>query len=124
MGIFEASVFLEFSAAHHLLNYEGNCARMHGHNWKVEITARGPKLDKSGILIDFRFLRAEGKRVIEQFDHQVINDVAAFEGLSPSAENLAQFIGEKVNAALTIPDVKIHSVRIWENDRSVATYYL
>ena len=51
--MFEVKIETNFSSAHHLLNYKGKCENNHGHNWKVEVTARGTELDKSNILIDF-----------------------------------------------------------------------
>ena len=55
--MFEVKVETHFSSAHHLLNYKGKCENMHGHNWKVEVTACGDKLDESNILIDFKVLK-------------------------------------------------------------------
>ena len=37
----ELKVLSSFSAAHHLLNYEGECENQHGHNWKVEVYVKG-----------------------------------------------------------------------------------
>ena len=54
--MFEVRVETNFSSAHHLLNYKGKCENMHGHNWKVEVTARGNNLDNSNILVDFKTL--------------------------------------------------------------------
>ena len=47
--MFEIKVEDFFSAAHHLLNYNGVCENQHGHNWKVEVFAKGNDLDKSNI---------------------------------------------------------------------------
>lgn len=44
--MFEIQAESIFSAAHHLLNYEGKCEHQHGHNWKVVVAVRGEKLDK------------------------------------------------------------------------------
>ena len=55
--MFEVRVETNFSSAHHLLNYKGKCENMHGHNWKVEVVARGCELDKSNILVDFKTLK-------------------------------------------------------------------
>ena len=68
--MFEVKIEDHFSAAHHLLNYEGECEHQHGHNWKVEVFAIGENLDKSGILIDFKILKKELKEVLEELDHK------------------------------------------------------
>ena len=52
--MFEVKIQTSFSSAHHLLNYKGKCENLHGHNWKVEVYARGENLDNSNILIDFK----------------------------------------------------------------------
>ena len=50
--MFELKAQLYFSAAHHLLNYDGECENQHGHNWLVEAYVKGEALDKSNILVD------------------------------------------------------------------------
>ena len=50
--MFELKAQMYFAAAHHLLNYEGECENQHGHNWLVEAYVKGNSLDKSNILID------------------------------------------------------------------------
>ena len=54
-----------FSAAHHLLNYEGECEHQHGHNWLVEAYVKGENLDKSNILVDYKVLKREMKAVLD-----------------------------------------------------------
>ena len=67
--MFEVRVETNFSSAHHLLNYKGKCENMHGHNWKVEVTACGNELDESNILIDFKVFQNYIDKVKEQFPH-------------------------------------------------------
>lgn len=122
-GFFEVSIYSEFSAAHHLLNYSGNCSRLHGHNWKVELSVRGTQLDQSGILVDFRHMRSELSLLLQKLDHHFLNELPELEGQSPSAEVLARFIAVKMSQTLDQRDSKVVKVRVWENDRSVATYY-
>ena len=40
--MFEIKKQMYFSAAHHLLNYDGECENQHGHNWLVEVYVKGP----------------------------------------------------------------------------------
>ncbi len=44
----------DFSSAHQLRGYQGECEELHGHNWKVEVEVEGEKLDSVGLLIDLR----------------------------------------------------------------------
>ena len=60
--MYEIKTQAYFSAAHHLLNYDGECENQHGHNWMVEAFVQGESLDKSNILIDYKICRnSKGK---------------------------------------------------------------
>ena len=115
----ELKVESSFSAAHHLLNYNGECENQHGHNWKVEVYAKGTQLDKSNLLIDFKVLKRELNKVLDLLDHKDINTLPEFDGVSPSSEMLSKFIYEKLKA--TIPC--ICKVSVWETERACASYY-
>lgn len=116
--MFELSVESHFSSAHHLLNYEGKCENLHGHNWKVEITVVGEELDKSGMLVDFKILKANLEEVLERLDHKDLNSLEELRGVSPSSENIAKFIYTELKK--TIPLLK--QVAVWETERAKAVY--
>lgn len=116
--MFELSVESHFSSAHHLLNYEGKCENLHGHNWKVEITVAGEVLDKSGMLVDFKILKSELVEVLEKLDHKDLNTIEDLKGISPSSENIAKYIFYKLNE--TLPQLK--QVAVWETERAKAVY--
>ncbi|OFW55738.1 MAG: 6-carboxytetrahydropterin synthase QueD [Candidatus Solincola sediminis] len=90
--MYEIRATAGFDAAHYLLNYEGACARMHGHTWTVEAAVTGSELDESELLMDFHDLRKLLREVIESFDHNCLNDLDAFSELSPTSENIAAYI--------------------------------
>ena len=117
--MFELKVISSFSAAHHLLHYEGECENQHGHNWKVEVYVKGENLDKSNILVDFKVLKRELKKVLDRLDHKDINELPEFKNISPSSEVLAKFIYEEMNK--TFPHVS--KVGVWENESSCSMYY-
>ena len=108
-----------FSAAHHLLNYEGECENQHGHNWMVEVFVRGNELDKSNILIDYKVLKKELNSVLEMLDHQDINLLEDFRGESPSSEMIAKFIYTKLKEKI----VQLSKVSVWETQTSCASYF-
>lgn len=116
--MFELKVQMYFSAAHHLLNYDGACENQHGHNWLVEVYVSGNKLDKSNILIDYKILKNELKAVLNYLDHQDINELPEFKGISPSSEIIAKFIYEKLKDKIKI----LSKVSVWETPTSCATY--
>ncbi len=55
--VYELYVKTHFSAAHSLKGYPGDCARVHGHNWIIEVFVRCTKLNEIGIGIDFRDIK-------------------------------------------------------------------
>src|SRR5207302_7190524 len=86
VDMFEVTVEDSFAAGHYLRNYKGKCENPHGHNYKVRVTLQGRELDHAGLLLDFKELKLVMKPVIERLDHRMINDVAPFTTLNPSAE--------------------------------------
>ena len=123
--MFEVKVEKSFSAAHHLLNYQGACENQHGHNWKVEVYVRGEKLDKSNILVDFKVLKKELDEILDYLDHKDINTLPEFENESPSSEFMAKFIYEKIKNKLQnqYKNVKVYKVAVWETPTSRAVYF-
>jgi 6-pyruvoyltetrahydropterin/6-carboxytetrahydropterin synthase len=124
--MFEITVEDTFAAGHFLRDYKGKCEKPHGHNYKVRVTMHGRELDRAGLLVDFKDLREVMRAVIERLDHQMINELAPFTRVNPSAENLAKYFYEETNANLTRATngrVKVKDVTIWETDTTTATYF-
>jgi 6-pyruvoyltetrahydropterin/6-carboxytetrahydropterin synthase len=120
--MFEVSVERTFAAGHSLRNYKGKCENVHGHNYRVQITVEGEELDSNGLLIDFIELKRLTMEVVDYLDHRFINDLPPFDVINPSAENLAKYFYDRVNAGLHSAPNHIREVRIWETDTSVAAY--
>jgi 6-pyruvoyltetrahydropterin/6-carboxytetrahydropterin synthase len=121
--MFEVMIERNFSSAHQLRGYRGKCENLHGHNYKIEIYARGRELDKTGLLVDFVELKAAADEVVNYLDHRNINELPPFdEELNPSAENLARFILERVASRVGDERVQVFKVRCFETPTSVATY--
>jgi 6-pyruvoyltetrahydropterin/6-carboxytetrahydropterin synthase len=124
-GQFEVMIERSFSSAHQLRGYKGKCENLHGHNYKIEIYARGRELDNIGLLVDFGELKAAADEVVRYLDHRNINELPPFdEELNPSAENLARYILERVAAQVGDARVAIYKVRCYETPTSVATYQI
>jgi 6-pyruvoyltetrahydropterin/6-carboxytetrahydropterin synthase len=123
--MFEVSVEDSFAAGHFLRNYQGKCEKPHGHNYKVRVTLAGEELDKAGLLIDFKDLREAMRQVIDRLDHQMINEVAPFTTVNPSAENLARYFYGEVHQRLERMSggrVRIKNVTVFETESTTATY--
>ena len=124
--MYEVTVEAGFSSGHYLRNYQGKCENPHGHNYKVRVTLRGRELDATGLLLDFKLLKQVLRPVIDRIDHQMLNDLAPFTELNPSAENLARYFYDQTNDQLegmTQGRVRVKDCTIWETDTTTATYY-
>lgn len=108
-----------FSSAHNLREYKGKCEELHGHNWKVEVLAESQKLDKAGMLMDFRILKEELNNCLDKLDHKYLNDIAYFKKVNPTSENIAKFIYDSLKSSIG----NLKSVTVWESHNSCATYY-
>ena len=117
--MFELKAQMYFSAAHHLLNYEGACENMHGHNWLVEAYVKGTELNQSNILVDYRVIKKCLKEVLDYLDHKDINELSEFKGISPSSEIIAQFIYKKMKEQIS----QTSKISVWETSTSCASYW-
>ena len=121
--MFDAKVILRFSAAHFLKDYPGNCARLHGHNWKVIATVRTEKLNELGFVIDFRDLKKELRSILDEIDHSLINDHPYFKKINPSSENIAKWIFKKLKVKIENNRLTLFSVEVAETENSSVIYY-
>ena len=119
--MYELSIEREFSAAHFIEHYDGPCANMHGHNYKVQIFLEGEKLDpKTTILLDFKDIKKILDELIDQLDHKVLNEVLDF---NTSAEMMAYYFYAQVTARLDAP-VRVTKATVWENEYCSASYFI
>jgi len=76
--MFELMVEDTFDAAHALRNYEGPCENLHGHTWKVQLSLKGNRLNKLGMMEDFKGIKKELAAAIAELDHRLLNDLKPF----------------------------------------------
>ena len=107
--MFRVTREIDFCYGHRLLNYDGKCKYLHGHNGLAIITLESESLDDRGMVIDF----SEIKRVVNQWiddnlDHRMIlqradpmvpilremNEPVYLIDTNPTAENIARLIHE------------------------------
>ena len=123
--MFSIRYVTDFDAAHRLYEYEGKCARTHGHTWKVEVVAKTDRLDDTGMVCDFFELRELVDAVIAPFDHVDLCEVPPFDRLSPTSEALARHIFEELSAQVSSIDdgrVSLAEVKVWESSTTWASY--
>lgn len=122
--MYEIEVRVAFEAAHFIDGYAGKCARLHGHNWEVVAVVRGEELDKLGMLIDFKILKAELKKILDDFDHRFLNELDTFAEKNPTAENLAKKIFQRLTVSKIFSNsTKLYAVKVCESPNSCVTYY-
>lgn len=107
-----------FSSAHNVRRYKGDCEQLHGHNWRVEAAVARSGLEKTGMVIDFKELKLRLNEVLEKLDHKYLNNLAYFKKVNPTSENLAKFIYDSLKSGVR----NLKSITVWENTTSSATY--
>jgi len=120
-GTYTLFVKASFAAAHRLREYEGNCERLHGHNWKVEAAVESDRLDSRGIAIDFRVIKAALNGILDRLDHGYLNDVPPFTEENPSSENLARYLYDELSRMIPEP-ARVCRVIVWESEDARAEY--
>ena len=120
--MYELRVVSDFAAAHQLREFNDKCERLHGHNWKVEVYVTGRHLMENGLLIDFKVIKDATKKVLNDLDHQFLNEFGPFKEMNPSSENIARYIYESLTGQLNDDHVKVSKVTAWESDSACATY--
>jgi 6-pyruvoyltetrahydropterin/6-carboxytetrahydropterin synthase len=131
--MFKVTREIRFCYGHRLLNHDGKCRNLHGHNGRAVITLAAPRLDPLGMVVDFsRLKQAVGGWIDEQLDHKMLlhKDDPALPFLrqqgepvyvledNPTAENIARLLYD-VTLDQGFPVVE---VRLWETDDAFATY--
>lgn len=117
--MFEIRVEKHFSAAHHLLNYEGQCENPHGHNFVVQVWVRGETLDKANVLFDYKIIKGELNNILDDLDHTDLNELPDFKNKSPSSEFIAHYIYHRMKK--TVPT--IYKTCVFETPTACAYYF-
>jgi len=131
--MYRVSKSVSFCYGHRLLNYQGKCQHLHGHNARAVITLERDSLDERGMVEDF----SEVKRLVwgwldSEIDHtlllhkddpilpvlQASGERVMVTEENPTAEVLARMIYEYV-AAKGFP---VTDVKLWETETSYASY--
>jgi len=131
--MFRVTREIHFCYGHRLLNYDGKCRHLHGHNGKAVIVIEGDRLDERGMVMDFSDVkRTVGGWIDATLDHTMLlhKDDPVLADLrrrgervhvldvNPTAENIARLIYDyAVGQGLPVVEV-----RLWETESSYATY--
>lgn len=120
--MFEVSKVIWFCAAHQVRFDDGQCERLHGHNWRVRVTVRARQLDRIGYVIDFAVLKRAAWEAVERFDHGNLNELPPFTEVNPTAENLAHYVHVELSRRFNDERVRVYQVEIWETENNRAAY--
>lgn len=123
MAMYELMIETHFSAAHQLRGYAGDCARLHGHNWHVRLYVECSDLDELGMGIDYKIMKTELKAALEPWDHYNLNDVAPFDVINPTSENVAFELYKKMVKNLENERLTVSRVEISETCTAKVTYW-
>ncbi len=134
MGNHSVKKIIEFCYGHRLLDYDGKCQHLHGHNGQLEIEVDSGTLDRLGMVIDFGEIKDIAKGWVDaNLDHRMLlhrNDPIAkvlqdfgeplylMDG-NPTAENIARLIFKKLSDL----GLRVSRVNLWETPDGCATYY-
>jgi len=110
------------SAAHVLRDYDGPCARLHGHNWNIKLDVIAEQLNKVGISLDFMDMDTILWQVVGPFDHNNFNDFPPFNTINPTAENIAKYFFNEVKKRLPA-GIDMEKITIWETDQYQVEYF-
>jgi 6-pyruvoyltetrahydropterin/6-carboxytetrahydropterin synthase len=124
---------IEFCYGHRLLNYDGKCRHLHGHNGRAVITLEGSALDHCGMLVDFAEIKAKVQAWIDlNLDHNMLlcrqdpllpilrerGERVFVMDDNPTAENIARLIYDHA-AQAGLPVVKVD---LWETEHCYSSY--
>jgi 6-pyruvoyltetrahydropterin/6-carboxytetrahydropterin synthase len=119
--LYSLTVRSSFAAAHLLREYEGNCERLHGHNWRVEATVESEELDARGMALDFREMKSALNDILSRLDHKYLNEIPPFDGQNPSSENIARYLFGEMEGKIPAP-ARLARVVVWESDDARAEF--
>lgn len=121
---FTVRVEARFESAHYLREYRGISEPLHGHSYKVEaeLAAEGGGVDADAIAVDFVSAKRKLEALAKTLDYGCINEVAPFDRINPSAENLAEWFHGELSAAVKTESAVVRSVTIWEGPVNSVTF--
>ncbi len=110
---FEVTVEVTFAASHQLRGYKADLEPLHGHNFRVEAFVDAETLPDTGYVVDFVELETTLQKVVAPYDHRHLNDIAPFDELNPTTENMARFFYQELENKLP-EGASLARIRVWE----------
>lgn len=121
--MWEVSVVASLVARHQVRGVSGQSGAPHAHRWRVRVAVRAAQLDDTGWVLDFKHVGAVLRALIAPYESAFLNDVAPFDDVNPTRENVARVLADNLSAKLDDRRARVHRVEIWEDDVCCATYF-
>jgi len=100
-----------------------NDVRLHGHNYDLYVTIKGPINSDSGFVVDLKYLnKIVNKKVLDILDHSLIQDNEWFTGKQPSTENLVVYIWNQISPEIS-PPARLFCIKLRETGTIFTEYY-
>ena len=112
----------KFDAAHCLPDYQGKCARLHGHTWRLDVEVAGP-VAEDGFVVDFTELKKAVQPVVDVLDHDCLNNLGLPFSLNPTCENVLDWLWRQLKGRLedsVRPGRELVRLRLYESSDSYA----
>lgn len=137
-----------FDSAHFLLDYDGDCANIHGHTYKLHVGLRGEVNPATGMVMDFKQLKMIVNPLIKAMDHALLNQrhhfdlsfkatetacvplkfvsdaYSSFPAMT-TAENMTLWLRDMVSGLVAKEfgtDITVVLIRLWETPTSYAEW--
>ena len=103
------------------LRIYGNCARVHGHTYRLQITLAG-RPDKTGMILHFdRLKEIVRSEILDRYDHVDLSELPEYSDRPATAENMAEHIFTVLDKALVSDRYRLHQVTVYETPTAWAT---
>ena len=119
--LFTICVETHFHASHRLRFPDGSKESAHDHDWQVTAQVSSGRLNPMGIVMNFVKLKAMLDEIVCDFNHTALDTIDCFQQNNPSAENVAKYVYEKLQAKLP-KGVRLRSIRVVEQPGCSAEY--
>ena len=124
MSLYEASVEHAFSARHALPLADGKLEPSHEHTWRLKATFRSSRLEGAmGVVVDFTAAQQVLADAVAEMDGADLNQLAAFKGVSPSAERVAEYLATKLTSQTRSLGGRLHCLSVTEAVGCSAAFY-
>jgi 6-pyruvoyltetrahydropterin/6-carboxytetrahydropterin synthase len=113
---YQVAVLRNFKARHRLIGGDwGRENQLHTHQYEVEVSFEGGKLDEHGYLFDITAIEVSLDALLSRIAETILNDLPEFSGLNPSIERLAEIFCRSIFADMINPSISAVSVKVFES---------